>query len=149
MKKYFILLFIFLISSCSLFDYKGDPDGSFITVDYENYINGNTITFPKNTDALHIFNCLYNTFGYGSFSCNGTYSHTESAKLNGKLFTDTITKNITKFEISHDTDVDKNTFTICFTTDKNEILTYIYKWQFHNSNIWENTILDGEFIINY
>ena len=144
MKKIFII-FIFLFTSFFCFTSCSDiadDTNSFPTADYSNLVYSDCFKIDSSADALTVFNLFYDTFGYGDFDINGTASHSENATLIGVNHSETISCNIKNVKISH---IDKSTqgmtvssFYVDFTNENDEVLTYCYEWQYHNTNAWKN-----------
>lgn len=152
MRKILFLILISLIFVGCQLDTADDID-SFPKADYSHIIQDDQYIIPVNTPALTIFNCFYNEFGYGEFDINGQYSHTESATLNGKLYSDTITKTINKMKIYHVKDVESkgetiSSFYVLFFTTDNTVFEFRYQWQYSNTNAWKNNKSDGLIIIS-
>lgn len=149
MKKFLFLLIPFLFLSCTN-NISDDPD-SLPYVDISKYKSADSLVFPKGTYALDVYTCLLNKYGEGDFDINATYTYTETAILNGNVYTDTLIKNITSVTISRidsaPTIENLRTCTAEFHTDKNESIILIYKWYRYCDNSWENTILNGEIFI--
>lgn len=150
--KRLIFLFPLLIifSSCSFFSNNPDDSKDYVRVEYSNYVKENYYEFPEKTDSITLYNCFINEYGYGEKNLTGVFSHTETAVLNGHLYSDTITKNIVKFNMYTiiDTGLPSTSYYIEFTTDSGEKLTYVYQWQFKKTNIWKNDLLKGSLKIN-
>ena len=149
MKKLFFLFFLsFLLAfaSCDLDD--EDSSDSLPCTDSSQFIKSDSIMFPVGTTALEIYNCLIELKGLGDFPINGTYSHTETAVLNGKEYTDTIEKKIIQVKIyKSDTEI-SHLFHCDFITDSDEKLPFYYQWQYHNTNAWHNNKTEGEIMIS-
>jgi len=152
MKRFlFLLLFAFLfITGCNM--YSADDIDSFPSTDYSFMIKDNSYDIPAGTNALQLFNCFYSEFGYGEYNIQGQYTKTATAVLNGKTYTDTINKTLTKIKIWHVRDVDNkedpiSSFYVAFYTDNNEVLQYCYQWQYDNQNAWKNDITKGKIVI--
>lgn len=134
--KLALLCFIFI--SCE------QPNTIIPFTDIEEFKNENGFIFPVQTKAMDILNCL-NTLEDTS-NISGSYTKTETATLNGKLYSDTIVYRIDAAEITYSRQSDVHTYQVIFTGDKR--LVYTYKWQRDVSNVWENTVLDGEIVIS-
>ena len=143
------LLVLFVFVSC---DDRDDAD-SFPVVDYTSLKSSDGYRIPKGTDALHILNCFYSEFGYGDFEVSGKYEKTETAVLNGKEYSDTLSKDIIGIKVWH---VDNSTkgnrvssfFVEFITTDDEPILLH-YKWQYNDTNAWYNDKTDGEIVLSF
>lgn len=145
MKKLFFFLFSILIVSCS----TGDDKDSLPYIDTSKFIKESSIVFPEKTNSLEIFSTLNEYYGnnQGEYYINGTYKHKETAVLNGQLYENTLTKNIIKIKIYKSTTPASNLFCTDFYFDDDMILKFCYQWQYHNTNVWNNDILDGEIIL--
>lgn len=145
MRKLFLLCFSVLIFiSC---DFNGDDTNSVPHTDNSLFVKENSVIFPIGTTALEIYNCVYEKNGLGDFTVSGTYTHTETAILNGKEYTDTIVKNIVKVKVYKEHTENTHLFHCDFITESNEVLPFYYQWQNHNTNAWHNNKTDGEVII--
>ena len=137
---FFVLLISFFFMSCNMD--VADDTSTFPKADYSSLIKSDCYNIGADVNALTVFNLFYDTFGYGDFDISGSASHTESATLNGVLHSETISCNINHVKISH---IDESTpgmtvssFYVDFTNENSEILSYCYKWQYHNTNAWKN-----------
>ena len=77
------------------------------------------------------------------------FSHTETAWLNGKKYTNTASKTLTKIKIWHEVDSNKreehiSSFYVTLLTDNGESIEYRYQWQSHNTNAWKNNHSNGK-----
>lgn len=150
MKRFlFLILVLFLFVGCNLFSNNPDDPNTFLEVDYSSFVKSNSYVFPPKTDSVSIFNCMYSEYGYGDFNITGVYSHTETATLNGKEYSDTITKNIIEMKIFSKINNNPTTSDFCveFITDNGENLRFLYRWQFKKNGYWNNDILDGTITI--
>lgn len=145
MKKIVFALLPFLFLGCA--DKEDDPN-SLPYVDVSKFQTGTSIDFPEKTTALEIYSMMYGKYGLGSHTVSGVYSHTESAKLNGKVFSDTVTKNITKVEIYRTDGEISHSFHSDFSCDDGSKIEFYYQWQEHNTNVWHNNESDGTIRIN-
>lgn len=131
----------FITNSCR---FTGDNNNSFPKVETDKFIKEDRYIFPVGTTALELYNCFNNHHTDGSYSVSGSYSHTETAKLNGNTYTNTIIKNIkiyrSKTEVS-------NRFHVDFITDTGEVLRNYYEWQYQSNNSWHNNKIDGDITI--
>ena len=150
MKRFSVLilisLFVMLLIGCS--SNSADDVETFPVVTTDSFIQEDKITIPEGTDALHIFNCFYSIYGYGEFDIRGDFSHTETALLNGRKYTDTVSKTLIKIKIWHEVDSNKreehiSSFYVTFFTDNGESIEYRYQWQYHNINAWKNNHSNG------
>ncbi len=144
MKKNFfyatLLTALFVFSACNL--YPADSIGTFPSADYSTLITTDSYKISSSTKTLPVLNLFYDTFGYGEFDVSGTATHTESAVVMGETITKTISCDIKKVKISH---IDNSTpgltldtYYIDFYNTDNEVLSYCYEWQYHNTNAWKN-----------
>lgn len=142
-KKY---LFIFITFAC-LFLFScddGDSANSLPNVETEKFKTETGFDFPINTSALEIYKTLSEYYGEEkTISVNGTYSHTETATLNGQLYTDTKTKNISSIKIYKTNTEISHSFHTDFIFDDDSSLEFYYQWQYHNDNVWHNNKSDG------
>lgn len=151
MKKIILFIFSFFIyvfSGCNS-SYDGDARNSIPYTDSSSFVSTSKISFPKNTDALHIYNCLLEKFGEGNHLVTAVYSRTETVTLNGTSYSNTITKNIVSIKIYKERTPASNKFIVDFVTDTSNILRYFYQWQYHNTNAWNNNKTDGTIIISF
>lgn len=133
---FFVILFILSIASCS--HDTPDAGGTFPTVDYSSLITEGNIKIPNSTPAITVFNLFYDKYGYGEFTLNGTGIHTESTTLMGNTIEESVTCNVTKIKIYSQDDSTEgfhtSAFYVDFYNDRNEVLTYCYDWNYHNTN---------------
>ena len=136
----FALFFSLFFIACD-FD-PADKIGTFPSADYSALVLSDSYKIDSTVKALPVLNLFYDTFGYGEFDISGTATHTESAVVMGETVTKSISCNINKVKISH---IDKSTsgmtvdtYYIDFYNTDNEILSYCYEWQYHNTNAWKN-----------
>lgn len=145
MRKLFLLCFFALLFvSC---DFNGDDANSVPHTDNSLFVQENSVIFPIGTTALEIYSCLYEKYGLGTFSANGIYTRTETAILNGNQYTDTKVKNIVEIKVYKSDTESTHLFHCDFITESNEVLSFYYQWQNHNTNVWHNNRTDGEIII--
>jgi hypothetical protein len=114
-----------------------DDPNSFPIVDYSDLVCSDCYKIDSSTDAITVFNLFYREFGYGDFDISGNATHTESAVLIGSHYSETIQCDIKRVKIYHTVDY-TSSFFVDFINEKNEILTYCYRWQYNNANAWEN-----------
>lgn len=136
----FALCLSLLFTSCN-FD-TADKIGTFPSADYSALVLSDSYTIDSTVKTLPVLNLFYDNFGYGEFDISGTATHTESAVVMGETVTKSISCNINKVKISH---IDKSssgmtldTYYVDFYNTDNEILSYCYEWQHHNTNAWKN-----------
>lgn len=143
MKKNFFVIFstilLFVFSACNLD--TADTPGTFPSADYSSLVTVDSYKIKSSTETLPVLNLFYDNFGYGEFDISGTATHTESAVVMGETITRTISCDIKKVKISH---IDKSkpgltvdTYYIDFYNTDNEVLSYCYEWQYHNTNAWK------------
>ena len=149
MKKIMLAIFsVFLIGLMSCDNDSGDDANSIPYTDSSQFIKSDSIIFPVGTTALEIYNCLLELKGLGDFPINGTYTHTETAVLNGQKYTNAIEKKIIQMKIyKSDTEI-SHLFHCDFITDSDEKLPFYYQWQYHNTNAWHNNKTEGEIVIS-
>lgn len=144
MKKF--CLYFFICFSCLFFlgCETGDSPNSLPYVETEKFKTETGFIFPLATSALEIYKTLSNYYGEETtISISGTYAHTETATLNGQLYTNTKTKNIVKIKL-YKTDTEaSHSFHADFIFDDNSSLKFYYQWQYHNTNAWNNNKSDG------
>lgn len=137
---FFSLLVSFFFFSCSLD--SADNVDSFPTADYSSLVKSDCYKIGDDVKALAVLNLFYDTFGYGEFDISGTASHSESATLIGVNHTETIACNINHVKIYHINNSTSgetvSSFYVDFTNENGEVLSYCYKWQYHNTNAWKN-----------
>lgn len=139
-----VKIFIFMVLIGSIMGCNDVSNSDTLpTTDAKKFITDNKITFPENTTALEIYNCMSNKYGTGEHTITGNYSHTESTKLNGKSYSDTITKNIIKVSIYKSKTETTNSFSVDFITDNDEKISFCYTWQYSNTNAWNNNKSNG------
>ncbi|WP_062328670.1 hypothetical protein [Treponema endosymbiont of Eucomonympha sp.] len=109
------------------------------------YVGGDKFIFRKDTPAIDIYNCLV----YAGYPVNsspqpatGTFEHTEQATLNGKLLSDTVSKDIqfAKLTYSEYAPQIHEYAVICYFDDDAVPTKYrlCYKWQRETTNVWQN-----------
>lgn len=140
MKKYWLLFILFLFFSCNM-DVADDTD-TFPNADYSSLIKNDMYKIGADVNALTVFNLFYDKYGYGDFGISGIAFHSENATLIGVAHSETVSCNINHVKVYH---IDESTagmtvssFYVDFTNDNNEVLSYCYKWQYHNTNAWED-----------
>ena len=88
---------------------------------------GSSLSFSKDTTALKLYNCFIRFYSEGTYTITGTYKRTETAKLNGTVYTNTITKNIVTIKIYKSKTEISNLFHVDFITDNNETMNNYYE----------------------
>ncbi len=144
-KLILILLPLFFFFGCNFND--ADEPYSLPPTDNSKYITSAGFSFLRNTKALEIYNCLSSAYGEGEHECNGTYSKTEKAVLNGTPYSDTLEKTIYKINIHKSETETTYKFFVDFIMTDNSVISLCYQWQYHNTNSWENTVLDGDIVL--
>lgn len=132
----FALFFSLFFIACD-FD-PADKTGTFPSADYSALVLSDSYKIDSTVKALPVLNLFYDTFGYGEFDISGTATHTESAVVMGETVTKSISCNINKVKISHIDKSTVDTYYVDFYNTENEILSYCYEWQCHNTNAWKN-----------
>jgi lipoprotein len=147
-KIIFLIAFLVpsVVFSACMFD-DGDDRDSFTQVETDKFITATKYSFPKDTTALELYNCFIRFHSEGTYTVTGTYKRTETATLNGNLYTDTITKNIVTVKIYKSKTEISNLFHVDFITDNNETISNYYEWQHHRDNVWHNNKIDGDIVI--
>lgn len=144
MKK---IIYAYLLLFLCLFFFgcdNGDSSDSLPYVETEKFKTEAGFNFPVDTSALEIYKTLSEYYGEEkTVLINGTYSHTETATLNGQLYTNTKTKNISSIRIYKTNTEISHSFHIDFIFDDNSSLEFYYQWQYHNDNVWHNNKSDG------
>lgn len=166
MKRKIIYLILTLsiigLSACKMD--SGDDLNSLPTVDVSKYYKENSteVNFPKGTNALDIYTCLYNIFGDKEINVKGTYTISDSHTYPYEAPT-TKTKelNIVKIKLTRQHDEVSNSFNVYMETDyypmvyddkakkwvtSEKVVTfnYCYEWQYHNTNAWQNNKCEGK-----
>ncbi|MGI5069530.1 hypothetical protein HRO26_00005 [Treponema pectinovorum] len=147
LRFFTVVIFVCTVAGCNLSNYDGDDRNSIPKTDNSSFVSTTKIIFPKDTDALHIYNCLFEKYGEGTHSVTAVYSRTVTATLNGTAYSNTITKNIVQIKISKEISPPTSKFIVDFITDTNEVLRFFYEWQYHNTNEWNNNKTDGSITI--
>lgn len=140
-----LLMSSLVFSACILND--GDDRNSFTQVATDKFVKATEYSFPKDTTALELYNCFIRFYSEGTYTITGTYKRTETAKLNGTVYTNTITKNIVTVKIYKSKTEISNLFHVDFITDNNETMSNYYEWQHKRNNVWHNNKIDGDIII--
>lgn len=140
-KLFISALFLSLFFTACDFD-SADKTGTFPSADYSALVLSDSYKIDSTVEVLPVLNLFYDTFGYGEYDISGTATHTESVVVMGKTVTNSISCDINKIKISH---IDKSTpgmtidsYYVDFYNTDNEILSYCYEWQYHNTNAWKN-----------
>lgn len=136
MKKYILCVLIFFsIISCT--NESPDVSNTFPSIDYSNSVNQSSLEIFKTSTALEVLNLLYNEYnGFGEYEITGTGQRSENSEQIIYNLKKIRIYNVPKSKSSH-----IGEFYIDFINEKNETLTYCYKWQYHYDNIWENSII--------
>jgi hypothetical protein len=144
MKRLFVLLSILALIGCeNLVTELPKTDVSLYQV-------SDGYKFPKNTPAIDIYNCLVSQgLDFGTeIPVTGTYTITQSATLNGKVYTDKKTKDVSSVRLQYiKLEAEINEHTVFFTQDDNSKLECRFKWQRQTTNVWKNDKLEGELSI--
>lgn len=140
-----VFIFICLLFSCSD---GGDAADSLPSVKTSDFRTDGGYTFPVQTSALQMYATLSEDYEIGEYVINATYTKTENAVLNGKPYSDTITKQITKMKIYKSDTEASHLFHVDFICADESVIAFYYQWQYSNTNAWHNNKSDGEIKIS-
>jgi hypothetical protein len=167
MKKYvfFIWIFSILFFSCE------NLNTDLPYTDIEKYRISGGFSFPKDTTAIDIYNCLLSEGFLNNSEKNlltgSQYSIIQNAILNGVNVSNSRTRNITEIKITYtktEPEIHEYILTLYFddgSTDFYSNLTpqtkpethlncvYNYTWQRQTTNVWKNDKILGELIIKW
>jgi hypothetical protein len=120
--------------------------------DTNKYISGNTVTFPRGTKAIDIYNTIAFLFPESEYrDVNGEWEYikTETDK-DGLIIQTWQSVSFTKIRHSHSTrDPEINTHTVYLFTNEASIREIIFEWQRQTTNIWKNKSTDGDIIFTF
>jgi hypothetical protein len=167
MKKYtfFIWVLSILFFSCE------NLNTDLPLTDIEKYRISGGFSFPKDTTAVDIYNCLVSEGFLNNSEKNlltsSLYTITQNAILNGINVSNTHTRNIAKIKITY-TEKGNETHeyiitlyfddgSIDFYSDITQVTSpethlncvYSYIWQRQTTNVWQNDKIFGELIIKW
>ena len=119
---------------------SADNTETFPTINYSHLVKSDSYKIDSSENVLTVLNLFVNEYGYGEHTVNGIAIHSENAILTGVPYKEEISCNINKIKVYH---VDDSTngmtissFYVDFYNEKDEILSYIYKWQYTKTSDW-------------
>jgi hypothetical protein len=120
--------------------------------DVNQYISGNTVTFPRGTKAVDIYNTivsLYNDNEYHDIT-NGNWKYIKTTNVNGLISQTWETVVFTKVKHTHiSKDSEVNTHTVYLYSSETSIREIVFEWQRQTINIWKNNAIDGDIMFTF
>jgi hypothetical protein len=142
MRRTFILLFLaFVLFSC-----KNLVTDLPIT-ETTNYIFGNTVTFPRGTKAIDIYNTVVSIYGDNEYNdiTDGIWKRIKITTVDGlpRQEWEMITFNkIRHTHSKHESGV--NTYTVYLYEDNVCTKEIVFEWQRQTTNVWKNEVIEGD-----
>lgn len=141
MKKLFLYFFLISCLYISCDSYSKDKLDSFPSADYSTLIKNDKYEITETSSPLQVFNLFYNEFGYGEHVVTGSATHAEMLiPVDSEQYKKPVTDiKLIKIINIQDPKAHTSSFSISFINTNEEVLSYCYKWQYHTTNIWENS----------
>jgi hypothetical protein len=148
MKKLVVVLVVVLsVFSCE------NPVADLHSTDTSKYINGNTVTFPKGTRTVDIYNTIVSLWTDNEYHdvTNGSWKYIETSTGNDGLITQTWKPvSFTKIKHTHTFhENDVNTHTVYLYSDDRNIREIVFQWQRQTTNIWKNEPIQGDIAFTF
>jgi hypothetical protein len=115
--------------------------------DVTQYISGNSVTFPKGTNAIDIYNTvvyLYSDNEYHNIT-NGSWKYIKTANTGG--LTNQTWESVVFSKVKHTyikSDSGINTHIVYLWTSDTSIKEIVFQWQRQTTNTWQNKVIEGD-----
>jgi hypothetical protein len=119
--------------------------------DVSQYISGNTVTFPRGTKAIDIYNTVVYLYADNEYHAvtNGNWKYIKTTTVNGLTNQTWESVAFSKIKHNHTKSSDVNTHTVYLYTDDANEKTFIFKWQRQTINVWKNDIIEGDITFTF
>jgi hypothetical protein len=115
--------------------------------DTNKYVNGNTVTFPKGTKSIDIYNTVVSIFPeneYHEITGDWKYIKTDTGK-DGLITQTWQSVSFTKIKHTHSIKSPEiNTHTVFLYSSETSIKEIVFEWQRQTTNIWKNDAIEGD-----
>ncbi len=142
MKKLIVILVVaFSLISCE------NLVTDLPSTDTSKYINGNTVTFPKGTKAIDVYNTVVSLYSDNEYhDVTGNWKYVKTVTDNDGLVTQTWESvSFTKIKHTHTMkEPEINTHTVYLYTDDANIKEIVFQWQRQTTNVWQNDPMQGD-----
>jgi hypothetical protein len=140
-RGFFITIFVMAFAGCE----------NLVTdlpqTDTTQYITGGTVTFPKGTRAVDVYNTvvyLYPDNEYHTVT-NGSWKYIKTTNANGLTNQTWESVAFTKIKHAHTTKApDINTHAVYLYSSETNIKVLVFEWQRQTTNIWQNDAIQGD-----
>jgi len=139
---------IFAISIILLFARCDNLTTDLPNTDTNMFITGNTVTFPKGTKAVDIYNTVSSIYPDNEYHniTNGEWKYIQTNQDENGLITQawqSVSFSKIKHTYSkHESGV--NTYKVYLYTNDTYIKEIVYEWQRQTTNVWKNDIIEGD-----
>jgi hypothetical protein len=119
--------------------------------DVTQYISGNTVTFPKGTKAIDIYNSvtsLYNDNDYHDVQ-NANWKYIKTTASNGLTNQTWESIGFSKIKHTYIKSDEINTHTVYLWASDSNVKKLVFKWQRQTTNIWQNDTIEGDIVFTF
>jgi len=117
------------------------------TTNTDNYISGDTVTFPRGTKAIDIYNTTVSIFTENEYHdiTNGGWKRIKTTVVDDLPIQEWEIVNFNKIRhthLKHESGV--NTHTVYLYLDDTLSKQIVFEWQRQTTNIWKNEAIEGD-----
>ena len=143
---FFIVSIVLLLVSCD------ELITDLPTTNTTDYISGNTVTFPRGTKAIDIYNTVVSIYADNKYHdiTDGNWKRIKTTTVDGlpRQEWETITFNKIKHTHSrHESGV--NTHTVYLYEDSVCTKEIVFEWQRQTTNVWKNEAIEGDIVFTF
>ena len=119
--------------------------------DTTKFISGNTVTFPKGTRAIDVYNTVISIYSDNDLhDVNGNWQRIRTTTTDG--LTNQTWQAVSFNRIKHDYSKHEsgvNTHTVYLYNNDTLSKSIVYEWQRQTTNVWKNEAIEGDITFTF